>query len=75
MGVAIGVVCHLEEGRFELFPESEVRGLVEALRSASLVIGFNSLGLAYITDLLSQVLLFVPVFLAFIVWRLPGGAG
>ncbi|HSN89220.1 MAG TPA: ribonuclease H-like domain-containing protein, partial [Thermoanaerobaculia bacterium] len=41
MGVAIGVVCHLEEGRFELFPESEVRGLVEALRSASLVIGFN----------------------------------
>ncbi|HKV08048.1 MAG TPA: DEAD/DEAH box helicase [Thermoanaerobaculia bacterium] len=41
MGVAIGVVCHLEEGRFEIFPESDVRGLVEALRSASLVIGFN----------------------------------
>jgi DEAD/DEAH box helicase domain-containing protein len=41
MGVAIGVVCYLEEGRFEIFPESQVRALVEALRSASLVIGFN----------------------------------
>ncbi|HBL25496.1 MAG TPA: DEAD/DEAH box helicase [Acidobacteria bacterium] len=41
MGVALGVVCHLEEGRFEVFPESEVQGLSEALRNATLVIGFN----------------------------------
>ena len=41
MGVAVGVVCHLEEGRFEIFPESRVRDLIEALRGASLVIGYN----------------------------------
>jgi DEAD/DEAH box helicase domain-containing protein len=41
MGVAVGVVCHLEEGRLEVFPESRVRDLVEALRAASLVIGYN----------------------------------
>ncbi|HKI05523.1 MAG TPA: DEAD/DEAH box helicase [Thermoanaerobaculia bacterium] len=41
MGVAIGVVCHLEEGRLEVFFESQVRALVEALKAATLVIGFN----------------------------------
>jgi DEAD/DEAH box helicase domain-containing protein len=41
MGVAIGVICHLEEGRFEIFPETGVRALVDALRAATLVIGFN----------------------------------
>jgi len=41
MGVAIGVLCHLEEGRFEVFPETGVRALVDALRSATLVIGYN----------------------------------
>jgi len=41
MGVAVGVVCHLEEGRFEVFPEPRVPALVEALKSASLVIGYN----------------------------------
>jgi DEAD/DEAH box helicase domain-containing protein len=41
MGVAIGVVCHLEEGRFEVFYEQGVKALVEALRSATLVIGYN----------------------------------
>jgi DEAD/DEAH box helicase domain-containing protein len=41
MGIAVGVVCHLEEGRFEVFPEPQVRDLVEALRGASLVIGYN----------------------------------
>lgn len=41
MGVAVGVVCHLEEGRFEVFGESAVRSLAEALRAATLVIGFN----------------------------------
>ncbi|MFP5284887.1 MAG: Zn-binding domain-containing protein, partial [Thermoanaerobaculia bacterium] len=42
MGLALGVVCHLEEGRFEVYREREVRGLVEALRRATLVIGYNS---------------------------------
>jgi len=42
MGVAIGVICHLEEDRFEVFSESQVRALVETLKSASLVIGYNS---------------------------------
>ena len=41
MGVAIGVACHLEEGRFEVFSEREVGGLVDALRGATVVIGFN----------------------------------
>jgi DEAD/DEAH box helicase domain-containing protein len=42
MGIAVGVVCHLEEGRFEVFPESGVRELAASLRAATLVIGFNS---------------------------------
>jgi DEAD/DEAH box helicase domain-containing protein len=42
MGLALGVLCHLEEGRFEVYREGEVRGLVEALRRATLVIGYNS---------------------------------
>ncbi|HYN21754.1 MAG TPA: Zn-binding domain-containing protein, partial [Thermoanaerobaculia bacterium] len=41
MGLALGVVCHLEEGRFEVFGEGEVQGLIESLRGASLVIGYN----------------------------------
>ncbi len=41
MGVAVGVACHLEEGRFEIFSETRVRDLCELLRSATLVIGFN----------------------------------
>jgi DEAD/DEAH box helicase domain-containing protein len=41
MGVAVGVVCHLEDGRFEAFPETGVSGLCDALRAADLVIGFN----------------------------------
>jgi DEAD/DEAH box helicase domain-containing protein len=41
MGIAIGVACYLEEGRFEVYPEGAVRALCEALRTATLVIGFN----------------------------------
>jgi DEAD/DEAH box helicase domain-containing protein len=41
MGVAVGVVCLLEEGRFEVFAESQVQELVALLRQASLVVGFN----------------------------------
>jgi DEAD/DEAH box helicase domain-containing protein len=41
MGIAMGVVCHLEEDRFEVFRESEVEALADALRAADLVVGFN----------------------------------
>jgi DEAD/DEAH box helicase domain-containing protein len=41
MGMALGVVCFLEEGRFEVFGERQVRELVAALRSATLVVGYN----------------------------------
>jgi DEAD/DEAH box helicase domain-containing protein len=41
MGIAMGVVCHLEEDRFEVFRESQVEALADALRAADLVVGFN----------------------------------
>ncbi|HEY4595487.1 MAG TPA: DEAD/DEAH box helicase, partial [Thermoanaerobaculia bacterium] len=41
MGVAIGVLCFLEEGRFEVYGEGQVRALIDALRGATLVIGYN----------------------------------
>jgi DEAD/DEAH box helicase domain-containing protein len=42
MGVAVAVALYLEEGRFETFLEPEVPRLVTALKSARLVVGFNS---------------------------------
>jgi DEAD/DEAH box helicase domain-containing protein len=42
MGVALAVALHLEEGRFETFREREVPALVEILKRADLVVGFNS---------------------------------
>ncbi|HXO20577.1 MAG TPA: ribonuclease H-like domain-containing protein, partial [Thermoanaerobaculia bacterium] len=41
MGIAMGVVCHLEEDRFEVFPEARVEALADTLRAADLVVGFN----------------------------------
>lgn len=41
MGVAVGVVCLLEEGRFEVFREDRVAELVAMLEAADLVVGFN----------------------------------
>lgn len=41
MGVAVGVLYHLEEGRFEAFGEAEVQELLERLAAARLVVGFN----------------------------------
>ena len=32
MGIAMGVVCHLEEDRFEVFREADVEALADALR-------------------------------------------
>jgi DEAD/DEAH box helicase domain-containing protein len=42
MGLALGVLCHLEDGCFEVFHEGQIRDLVDSLRRASLVIGYNS---------------------------------
>ena len=42
MGVAIAVVCYLEEGRLESFREPRVGELAAALKAARLVVGFNS---------------------------------
>jgi DEAD/DEAH box helicase domain-containing protein len=47
MGVAIGVACFLEEGRFEVYREHQVRALVEELRRATTVVGFNILRFDY----------------------------
>lgn len=41
MGLAVGVTCHLEEGRFDVFTEDLVAELVELLTGADLVVGFN----------------------------------
>jgi DEAD/DEAH box helicase domain-containing protein len=41
MLVAVGVVLHLEEGRFEIFREDRVPELIASLEGADLVIGFN----------------------------------
>ena len=41
MGLAVGVACHLEEGRFDVFTEDRVAELVELLIGADLVVGFN----------------------------------
>ncbi len=41
MRVAVGVVCHLEEGRFEIFREDAVAALVARLEAADRVVGFN----------------------------------
>ena len=42
MGIALAVVCHLEEGRFETFLEPRAAELAATLKAAGLVIGFNS---------------------------------
>ncbi len=42
MGLAIGVVCFLEEGRLEAYGEARAWEMLEALKSADLVVGFNS---------------------------------
>ena len=41
MLLALGVVLHLEEGRFETFHEEEVGELIARLEAADLVVGFN----------------------------------
>jgi DEAD/DEAH box helicase domain-containing protein len=41
MGVAMAVLWHLEEQRFETFRERDVDTLIERLRAARLVIGYN----------------------------------
>jgi len=47
MGVAVAVALHLEEGRFESYFEADVVRLIEELKRADLVVGFNSLRFDY----------------------------
>jgi len=42
MGVALAVALHLESGRFSTFLEPQVGELVALLKSARLVVGYNS---------------------------------
>lgn len=42
MGIALAVVCHLEEGRLETYREERAGELAATLKRARLVIGFNS---------------------------------
>lgn len=42
MGIAVAVALHLEEGRFDTYLEPDVPRLVEVLKGAGLVVGYNS---------------------------------
>ncbi|MFQ5527382.1 MAG: DEAD/DEAH box helicase [Thermoanaerobaculia bacterium] len=47
MGVALGAVCHLQEGRIEVFQENEILELITLLDTADAVIGYNILRFDY----------------------------
>ena len=47
LGVALAVTCSMERGTFRVFREEHVRELVETLRTADVVIGFNVIGFDY----------------------------
>ena len=47
LGVALAVSCSLEDGSFRVYREEDVGELVEELRSADLVIGFNIIRFDY----------------------------
>ena len=47
MRVALGVVCHLQEGRLEVFREDEVLQLITLLDTADAVVGYNILRFDY----------------------------
>ena len=47
LGVALAVTCSMERGTFRVFREEHVRELVETLRTADVVIGFNVVGFDY----------------------------
>ncbi len=47
MRLAVGAVCHLQEGRIEIFGEDEVEQLVTLLDTADAVVGFNILRFDY----------------------------
>jgi DEAD/DEAH box helicase domain-containing protein len=47
MHMSVGVLYSARQGRYEIFPESRVHELIDRLRSAELVIGFNVLNFDY----------------------------
>ena len=47
MGMSVGVLYSTATGRYEIFPESEVDGLIACMSRADLVIGFNHIDFDY----------------------------
>src|SRR5438045_1912678 len=47
MRMSVGVICSPATGRYEVFGEAQVHQLIERLRRANLVIGFNVLNFDY----------------------------
>ena len=47
LGMSVGVVYSFADDRFHAFGEGEIAGLVEMLRDAELVVGYNLLGFDY----------------------------
>ncbi|REK07297.1 MAG: DUF1998 domain-containing protein [Acidobacteria bacterium] len=47
LGVALAVACFMEENRFRVYREDDVGALVDDLRGADLVVGFNSVRFDY----------------------------
>jgi DEAD/DEAH box helicase domain-containing protein len=47
LGVALAVSCFMEENSFRVYREADVNALVDDLRSADVVVGFNSVRFDY----------------------------
>ncbi len=47
LGLALAVTCDLEEATFRVFREDDFPALIEELRSADMVVGFNVMGFDY----------------------------
>jgi DEAD/DEAH box helicase domain-containing protein len=47
MQMSVGVTYSSRNGRYEIFPEARVHDLVDRLRRADLVVGFNVLNFDY----------------------------
>ncbi len=47
MQMSVGVIYSTRRGRYEIFPETRVHELIDRLRAADLVIGFNVLNFDY----------------------------
>jgi len=59
MTMSLGVTYSTADGKYEIFPEARAEELVERLRRADLVVGFNVLGFDY------------PVLMSYTIYDLP----